>query len=182
MEWIKINPTKPHKMKSLPHKFYAIILFSFILFSCSNDEDGIYFEESNSVEKIEKNVTYSAIESEILILVNEYRESKGLPSLEPLNVISGVADGHTNYMIETGDVGHANFAQRSQFLMENAQAKSVGENVAYGFGTAKGVMNGWLNSEGHRENIENINYTHFGISTESNSEGRNYFTQIFIAK
>jgi uncharacterized protein YkwD len=169
-------------MKSLPHKFYAIVLFSFVLLSCSNDEEGIYFDEVNSVEKIEKSVTYTAIESEILTLVNEHRASKGLPTLKPLTVISGVADGHTNYMVETGDVGHANFAQRSQYLMENAQAKSVGENVAYGFGTSQGVVNGWLSSEGHRENIENTKYTHFGISTESNSEGRNYFTQIFITK
>jgi uncharacterized protein YkwD len=169
-------------MKSLPHKFYVIILLSFVLLSCSNDEDGIYFDEVNSVEKIQTSVTYTSIETEILTLVNEYRASKGLPTLEPLNVISGVADGHTNYMIETGDVGHANFAERSQYLMKNAQAKSVGENVAYGYATAQGVMNGWLKSDGHRENIENINYTHFGISTESNNEGRNYFTQIFIAK
>lgn len=169
-------------MKSLPHKLTAIIIFSFVFFACSNEEDGIYFDETNSTEKIETNVTYSTIETEILTLVNEYRASKGLNTLEPLTIVSGVADGHTAYMIETGDVGHANFAERTQYLMKNAQANSVGENVAYGYRTAQGVMNGWLNSEGHRKNIENSKYTHFGISTESNSEGRNYFTQIFISK
>ena len=56
------------------------------------------------------------------------------------------------------------------------------KNVAYGFNSSVGVVNAWLNSEGHRVIIENDNYTHFGISIEKNSEGRNYFTQMFIKK
>ena len=106
----------------------------------------------------------------------------GLNSLKELSVISGVADSHTNYMITTGLVNHDNFSIRAEKLKLNASAKSVAENVAYGFATAQGVVNGWLNSEGHRKAIEDPTKTHFGISTESNSEGRNYFTQIFIQK
>ncbi|MFZ3273609.1 MAG: CAP domain-containing protein, partial [Lutibacter sp.] len=90
--------------------------------------------------------------------------------------------GHTDYMIEVGAISHDNFAERAQILMEQAGAKTVGENVAYGFSTAEGVVNGWLNSEGHRKIIENPDYTHFGISTDSNTENRNYFTNIFIKK
>ncbi len=93
-----------------------------------------------------------------------------------------MADGHTDYMVQNGTVSHDNFSQRVETLMNNAQAKSVAENVAYGFNSAQGVINSWLNSDEHRTIIENQNYTHFGISTESNSEGRNYFTQIFIKK
>ena len=99
-----------------------------------------------------------------------------------LNIISGVADGHTDYMVKKGVVNHDNFNFRTETLTNKAGATSVGENVAFGFSSAQGVLNGWLNSEEHKKIIENENYTHFGISTESNSEGRNYFTQIFISK
>lgn len=151
-----------------------------VFFSCSKEEDGIYFNETTEV--INTNVSYSAIESEILDLVNEYRQDKGLNSLTALTIISGVADGHTNYMVETGEVSHDNFSQRAETLINNAGAKEVAENVAYGYNSAQGVLNGWLNSEEHKQIIENEQYTHFGISTESNNEGRNYFTQIFIKK
>ena len=59
-------------------------------------------------------------------------------------------------------------------------AKSVGENVAYGFSSATSVVTAWIKSDEHRAIIEKESYTHFGISTEQNIEGRYFFTQIFI--
>jgi len=168
-------------MKTLTLTLVSIVLLSSVLFSCSKEDDGIYFNEN--IETINTtNVTYSAIETEILNLVNEHRISINLSSLSTLNTVSGVADGHTNYMIAVDKVSHDNFSQRSQALINEVNAKSVGENVAYGYTTAQGVVNGWLNSEGHRKIIENPDYTHFGISSDANSENRNYFTQIFIKK
>lgn len=168
-------------MKNLTLTLVSLVLLSSVLFSCSKEDDGIYFNE-NTEEINTTNVTYSAIETEILNLVNEHRISINLSALSTLNTISGVADGHTNYMIAVDKVSHDNFSQRSQTLINEVKAKSVGENVAYGYTTAQGVVNGWLNSEGHRKIIENPDYTHFGISTDANSAHRNYFTQIFIKK
>lgn len=167
-------------MKSLALKFLSVVLLSSILFSCSKEDDGIFFNENSELTTSE--VSYSEIENKILTLVNEHRETLGLTSLSTLNIISSVADSHTDYMIETGEISHDNFNQRAEILMNNADAKSVGENVAYGYNSAEGVFKGWLNSDSHRKVIESANYTHFGISTESNSDGRNYFTQIFIKK
>lgn len=168
-------------MKSLTLKLIAVLILSIALFSCSNDEDGIYFDETSEIDVVEK-IQYSTIELEILDLVNAHRQSIGLKTLNSLDIVSGVAEGHTNYMIENGQISHDNFPERSEALIKSAKAKAVGENVAYGYGSAEAVVNGWLNSEGHREVIESTKYTHFGISTESNSEGRNYFTHIFINK
>ena len=167
-------------MKSLALKLLSVVLLSSILFSCSKEDNGIFFNENSELTTSE--VSYSEIENEILTLVNEHRETLGLTSLSTLNIISSVADSHTDYMIETGEISHDNFNQRAELLMNNADAKSVGENVAYGYNSAEGVFKGWLNSDSHRKVIESANYTHFGISTESNSDGRNYFTQIFIKK
>lgn len=168
-------------MKPLTLKLLSVVLLSSVLFSCAKEDDGIYFNDTAEVINTE-NVSYSVIENEILTLINSYRQDKGLSTLVTLNVVSSVADGHTNYMIETGEVSHANFSERAQILMNNAAAKSVGENVAYGFNSAEGAVNGWLNSEEHRKIIESPDYTHFGISTDSDSEGRNYFTHIYIKK
>lgn len=168
-------------MKTLTSPLAFLFILSFVLFSCSPEDDGVYFNETSEVVNT-TNVTYTAIESEILNLVNDHRISLGLSTLSQLNIISGVADSHTNYMIEVNELNHDNFSQRSQILMNEAGAKTVGENVAFGYNSAQGVVNGWLNSDSHRKIIEKPDYTHFGISTDSNSENRNYFTQIFIKK
>jgi uncharacterized protein YkwD len=165
-------------MKTLPLKSTLIVCAFLILTSCASDDDGIYFEKAELDTKIE----YSTIEIEILDLVNDYRISIGLNSLDRMNIVSSVAETHTAYMISTGNVGHDNFAERNETLIKNANAKKVGENVGYGFSTAQSVVSAWLNSEGHKAIIESSEYTHFGISTEQNTEGRNFFTQIFIER
>lgn len=168
-------------MKTYAPKLLTLLLLTAtLLFSCAKEEDGVYFNENSEV--LNTKVVYSAMESEIISMVNAHRTSLGLNALNTLNIVSGVADGHTNYMIEVGQISHDNFAQRAQTLMNEAGAKTVGENVAYGFNTAEGVLKGWLNSDGHRKVIENPDYTHFGISMEKNSDNRNYFTNIFIKK
>ena len=175
---LKVINSYAYTLKKIPYYLIAISLLCTLLSSCTNDDDGIYFNEN--LEEINKKVSYTEIEMDILTLVNEYRESKGLTALTPLNIISVVADGHTDYMIETGTINHTNFDQRVKAIKEYAGTIFVGENVAYGYNSAQGAVNGWLNSDAHRKIIEISSYTHFGISVKSNSEGRNYFTQIFI--
>jgi len=167
-------------MKPLTLKLSLLVFLSFVLFSCSKEDGSILLNKT--AEVMNKNVTYSKIENDILDLVNSHRTSIGLSKLTKLNIVSGVADGHTEYMIQTGQISHDNFDERAQELMDNAGAKSVAENVAYGYTTAESVVNSWLNSSEHRDIIENPNFTHFGISTEANNDGRNFFTQMFIKK
>ncbi|MDO9275648.1 MAG: CAP domain-containing protein [Lutibacter sp.] len=167
-------------MKTYAPKLFTLLLLTTLLFSCAKEEDGVYFNENSEV--VNAKVVYSAMESEIVSLVNAHRTSIGLSALSTLNLVSGVADGHTNYMIEAGIISHDNFAERAQILMKQAGAKTVGENVGYGYSTAEGVVNAWIASDSHRKIMENPDYTHFGISTDSNTENRNYFTNIFIKK
>lgn len=166
-------------MKTLKPLFSILVLSLLVLSSCTPEDEGTIFEKTQVVEKP---YTYTELESEILQLVNNHRESLGLHPLLKLDIISNVASTHTNYMISIDEVNHDNFPTRQRDLVDNAQAKSVGENVAYGFHTAQGVVSAWIRSDGHRKIIEDPEYTHFGISTGSNIDGRNYFTQIFIEK
>ena len=55
--------------------------------------------------------------------------------------------------------------------------KAAAENIAQGYTTAEAVVNGWMNSSGHRANILNASYTKIGIGYEANG---NYWTQLFI--
>jgi uncharacterized protein YkwD len=169
-------------MKNITLKLAYLALISTLIIGCSPEEDdGIYFAESEEVVVLEK-ASYTALEKDIMELINEHRKELNLSELTTMSLVSNVANGHTHYMIQQGTVSHDNFAQRAAELQERANAEKVGENVAYGFGTAEGVVNAWLNSEDHRKIIETEDYTHFGISTEKDSSGRNYFTHIYISK
>ncbi|MTE25864.1 CAP domain-containing protein [Winogradskyella ouciana] len=160
--------------KLLP--FMAIVaLLGFT--SCSTDSI------DDQINAIEVPVAPQAkqIEIEIMELINDYRINEGLSPLNDHSTVKAVAFTHTDYMIEEENVSHDNFFQRKQSLQLNANANIVSENVAYGFSSAASVVNAWLNSPSHKENIEG-DYTDFDISAEQNSEGKWYFTNIFIKR
>jgi len=167
-------------MKTFAPQVFTLLLFGFVFISCSQESNDLEFEQTNKIEVTE--INYSEFESKILDLINNHRTSIGLSTLSKSNIVSSVAEDHTNYMIENGKVNHDNFQNRVRALKEQEKAISVGENIAFGYRSAEGVVNGWLNSEGHKEIIETSDYTHFGISTKSDSDGKNYFTNIFIKK
>ena len=165
-------------MKLLSKLPFMALLVVLTLFSCSTDsfDDDVDALELSLVETQTK-----AIELEILDLINDHRLSLGLTALGDMKIVKSVAYSHTDYMVDNNVVSHDNFFTRSNYLKSNIGAKKVSENVAYGFGTAQGVVNAWIKSESHKANLEG-DYTNFDISAEKNEDGRWYFTNIFIKK
>jgi len=158
--------------------YLPIIILFLSLLSCSTEE-----VSGNGNLNIDLNEVPAPkiIEIEVMERINQYRIERGLNSLGSLDIIRALAYEHTTYMIRVNDVNHDNFYQRKQILEQRANAVIVSENVAYGYNSAESVVNAWLNSEGHRENIEG-NYTDFDISAEQDENGKWYFTNIFIKR
>lgn len=163
-------------MKKLSQVVVLLVL-SISLFSCSV-EDELSNQEIYNTENII--VEYNPIDYEILELINVYRTTLNLEPLGILNEASKEAITHNQYMIDAGAVSHDFFYTRSQNLVEAVEAKKVLENVGYGFSNAESVVNAWINSDSHRENIEDSNVTDFGISTSKDENGKYYFTNIFV--
>jgi uncharacterized protein YkwD len=84
-------------------------------------------------------------------------------------------------MVNINEVNHDNFYSRKNYLVNNANALKVSENVAYGFSSASSVVNAWLNSDGHKRTIEG-DFTDFDISAELDENNKWYFTNIFVKK
>lgn len=156
----------------------VMALMALLSFSCSTEEMPSETIDSSALVNAPAAKT---IEIEILELINNHRIEMGLNPLNNLNIIKSVAFTHTDYMVEINQVNHDNFFQRKNSLIQNAGAARVSENVAYGYSSAQAVVNAWINSAGHRENLEG-DFTDFDISAEQNSEGRWYYTNIFIKK
>jgi uncharacterized protein YkwD len=148
-----------------------------IMNSCSSDSSEIETADA-TVQKVVA-YSYNSIELETMDLINAHRVSKGLNRLEKINHMSYKSEEHDNYMIANNVVNHNDFAARSENIMKTLGAKSVSENIAYNFNSPQAVLNAWLSSPGHKENIEG-NFTHFGIAIKENPvNGRKYYTNIF---
>ena len=50
------------------------------------------------------------------------------------------------------------------FIKKYNVYRTAGENLAYGFDSAKNVVSGWMASEGHRKNILNASFTNVGYA------------------
>ncbi len=120
-----------------------------------------------------------AMETEILQYVNEDRKEHGLVALEMNELESSLAFKHSKDMAG-GKVqfGHDGFNARAKTIQKKLGSTVIGENVASGPMSAREVVDGWLNSSGHKKNIEG-NFTLTGIGYARDRKGDIYFTQIF---
>ncbi len=121
--------------------------------------------------------------SRILELVNEHRQSIGKGPLQMIDIASSQAAQHSRDMMNgSTPFGHEGFDNRVDIVKKSTGfISAAAENVAYGQLTADEVVNGWLHSPGHRKNIEG-DYNLTGIGVAQNNQGVIYFTQIFVLK
>lgn len=127
----------------------------------------------------------SVVEKEVVHLVNIEREKRGLQPLTISPQISDIARKKSNDMKIHNYFDHQSPTYGSPFEMLQqfgVSYSSAGENIAAGQQTAQEVMNGWMNSEGHRANILNPSFTHIGVGTVTGGNYGIYWTQLFISK
>ena len=124
--------------------------------------------------------TQKKMEDEVLVLVNKERAKNGLKALTMDENVRKVARIKSSDMSTKNYFSHTSPTYGSPFDMLKSfgiSYKSAGENIAQGYTTAEAVVNGWMNSSGHRANILNASYTKIGIGYETDG---NYWTQMFI--
>lgn len=153
----------------------ALVTCSVLFSSCA----ALHSNESASTDVI--NSSGSNIEDEILVQINQYRKTKGLPALKLNSEIITEARKHSRDMANNSvSFGHGGFSDRAKRLQGKISGfKAIAENVAYGQINASEVVKDWIKSPGHRVNIEG-NYTQTGIGVIANKKGVLYYTQIFV--
>ncbi|HBF7898452.1 sporulation protein [Clostridioides difficile] len=126
---------------------------------------------------------FSAYQKEVVDLVNVERAKAGLNPLTLDSSISNVATKKSQDMIDNNYFSHNSPTYGSPFDMLKKfgiSYKTAGENIAMGQKTPKEVVNAWMNSEGHRKNIMNPNFSKIGVGVAQKSGGSIYWTQIFV--
>ncbi|MCK9331738.1 MAG: CAP domain-containing protein [Candidatus Cloacimonetes bacterium] len=133
-------------------------------------------------------MTVSEFELEVWRLSNIERERYSLPSLAYDNGLAELARLHSRNMLSYGFFAHKDHngdevAQRRSKYYPNLLIVSIGENLGKFKNSAKifhpqDLVNGWMQSPRHRENLLNPNYTHLGIGLVFKGETL-YATQVF---
>ena len=130
----------------------------------------------------------NAFEQEVLKLTNEFRQQNGLKPLVLDQSLERAADQHTKAMAEDDFFSHTGKdGTRPWNRAQNAGYESgfVGENIAAGYRTPEAVVQGWIDSPGHRANMLNANYNEIGLgyyylANDNGSVNYNsYWTQVF---
>jgi uncharacterized YkwD family protein len=133
-------------------------------------------------QQANQNNALSNFESDVVTLTNKERTQAGVPALQIDQQLSGVAREKSNDMQQKGYFSHTSPTYGSPFDMMRdfgVTYKAAGENIAQGQTSPADVVNAWMNSEGHRANILNPNFTHIGVGYDP--EGQ-HWTQMFIQK
>ena len=138
---------------------------------------------TNTNTNTNNNAAIGSYEQQVVDLVNKERAAAGLSALKINTKLSSVAEKKAedlrdkNYFSHTSPTYGSPFDMMKQFGITYTAA---GENIAKGQKTPSAVMNGWMNSEGHRANIMNSNYTEIGVGYVTDSNGNTYWVQMFI--
>jgi len=126
----------------------------------------------------------SEVELEIVELLNQERANENLPPLVIDIRLIEAARRHNNDMATNDFVSHTGSDGSSPFdrIADSGYSASIaGENVAAGYRTAAAVVQGWMNSDGHRANILSPSYEHIGVGYvyDENTTYGHYWTTDF---
>lgn len=134
----------------------------------------------NQNQKPQQNAGTKA--SQVVNLVNQQRQKAGLSGLKSDSELTRLAQLKAEDMAAKGYFSHTSPTYGSAFDMLKKAGysyRTAGENIAMGQKTAESVMNGWMNSSGHRANILGSGYTKIGVGYAVNAKGTPYWVQIF---
>lgn len=143
-------------------------------------------QQNQQIQQIQPAISLSNIENQILILLNNVRTNHGLNPLNIDEALTNIARFRSKDMIDRGYFSHytPDGKNISHFLIANGISyRAGGENLARSYpaskGSAKNLINAWMNSESHRINMLRGAYNKIGIGVIDQNNTR-IVTIVFI--
>ncbi|MGW0949314.1 CAP domain-containing protein [Streptomyces sp. NPDC002623] len=122
--------------------------------------------------------------AEVVDLTNRERARAGLRPLAVDRLLTTAAQAYSADMAARAFYSHTS-PEGSQPWDRAAAAgstlRTIGENIACGQRSAAEVVDGWMNSPGHRANILKPAFTHIGVGFAGGGPSGTYWTQLFGA-
>ena len=128
------------------------------------------------------NENQSDFEAEVFDLVNKERAKNNLPAFKLDNNLITAADIRAKEIVTLFSHTRPNGDSPFTAIPDDwGGFMTVAENIAAGYPSPEDVVEGWMNSQGHRKNILNPDLTHIGIGYyySNGSQYGHYWTQLF---
>ncbi len=137
--------------------------------------------ETVKVTVAEQDGKSGGIAGDITDLVNNARKDAGLSELENDPKLNKIADMRAKELAEKFSHTRPDGTDCFAALEENGISNVYGaENIAGGYASAEDVVDGWMQSSGHKANILGKNYTRIGVGMYE-SDGTYYWVQLFTS-
>ncbi|MEU3901573.1 CAP domain-containing protein [Streptomyces sp. NPDC045251] len=120
--------------------------------------------------------------AEVVDLTNRERVRAGLAALAADPRLTAAAQAHSTDMVARDFYSHTDpdgGKPWDRAAAAGAARRTVGENIACGQRSPADVVEGWMNSPGHRANILKADFTHIGIGLAGGGRAGTYWTQLF---
>lgn len=108
------------------------------------------------------------------------RTEHGLPPLAPDAKLEKAAAQQAGYMARASEMSHRtgwrkDFATR---MAENGIEGAAAENVAHGAMEPDKLFRMWMGSRGHRRNMLDPRFAHYGLASAEDGQGRKYWALV----
>lgn len=122
---------------------------------------------------------------QVVTLVNKQRAQAGMAQLTYSQEVSDIA------YLKAKDMADSNYFEHNSptygtvadmFKNNEIKYRALGENIAKGYKTPEEVVNAWMNSSAHKENILFADYTEIGIGIYEGSDGVITWVQMFLTR
>lgn len=167
----------------------AAFIYRAMEFDAKRQTGDIYYDTS-SKRYIEK--TYSIPEPpeeslaiQTVNLVNKERQQQKLEKLSMDKELSAIAQKKAEDMAKNHYFAHQSptYGSVGQMLDRfHYNWTAYGENIAKGYRKADATVDGWMNSQGHKENIMQSQFTNIGTGYATDKEGTTYWVHLFSRK
>ncbi|MFE7272016.1 CAP domain-containing protein [Streptomyces sp. NPDC057623] len=122
--------------------------------------------------------------TEVVELTNRERTRAGLRPLAVDAALAGAAQAYSSDMAARAFYSHTSpegSRPWDRAAAAGSRMRAIGENIACGQRSPAEVVEGWMNSPGHRANILKHDFTHIGIGFAGGGPAGTYWTQLFGA-
>jgi hypothetical protein len=148
----------------------------------------VFSESKNDIPTTLSTDNPLTIVEKVVDLTNQFRVDNGLVPLSIDWDLQEAAQQHSQNMAILDFYDHTGLdgsRPSERALSKGYEASFVGENIGAGYVTPEDVVNGWMNSPGHRDNILNPSYNEIGVgyyfleNDTGNTNYNSYWTQKF---
>ncbi|MEU5535512.1 CAP domain-containing protein [Streptomyces sp. NPDC020362] len=120
--------------------------------------------------------------TEVVALTNTERARAGLPPLTADPLLATAAQAHCADMAARDFYAHTSpdgSEPWDRAAAAGSRRSTIGENIACGQRSPAEVVDGWMNSPGHRANILKPEFTHLGVGFTGGGRAGTYWAQLF---